>query len=285
MSYQQTLQEIGRQLDNNIYPFINNGGIVTPNDSTVPINMGEEKCYERTRRSETRPWHGTTRRQGPSDQAPSLISPGIQTLYESELDAVQQAYPKTRVWHKPDGLLLLTESKLLADLPRTAMFVVAVPYTLNPFVKGWGFWAGSISMDWIGPRHTNFPDGSICAFDPSDKTWAKGDPLVQLLDLYSLWALRHLHLEKFGRWPGYQAIQFPYERVLELHADEFCGCKHSDNLYGECCQKHDQNRNLVRDAVDFVVQCNGGHRAPPKKILKIVTKGIHPDSISEFFSL
>ena len=47
---QKILEEIGYQLDNNIFPLVKNGGIVMPNDSPVSLStMGEAKENERER--------------------------------------------------------------------------------------------------------------------------------------------------------------------------------------------------------------------------------------------
>jgi len=57
-STQQTLQEIGYQLDKHIFPEVTNGGIVKPSESSVPFSMGMEKYNEtpRQRRSKTTAW-------------------------------------------------------------------------------------------------------------------------------------------------------------------------------------------------------------------------------------
>ena len=228
--------------------------------------------------------YGLTRptgRQGPSYQTTPIIITDIQTTYESELDEVFHAYPKTQVWRQSEGLLLLVESGLLTDLHQTALFLVAIPYAQRSIVRGWGFWVGSIYINWFGPRHTNFPDGSICAFEPSDKTWVKGDSIIELLDLYSLWAVRHLHLKTFGRWPGRQAVHFPYERVLEFRADEYCGCNNSDKLYGACCSAKDHSSSLVSNAIDFTIKCNDGIRQPPSAVVKLIHERKNPPLISD----
>ena len=137
---------------------------------------------------------------------------------------------------------------------------------------------------WIGPRHTNFPDGSVCAFEPADKTWVIGDPLVTLLDLYTLWALRHLHLQVFGRWPGHQAVRHPYERILELREDEHCGCDMSDKLYGKCCRDRDLRRDRIADAVNFIILASGGLRKPPNSVVKFVREHIEPPRFGDLLN-
>lgn len=158
---------------------------------------------------------------------------------------------------------LVAQSGLLYGSQRLATFVIGVAFAPALGIRGWGFWSSPFSHTWIGPRHTNYPDGSICAFEPSDGTWKFGDSLVSLLDLYSLWATRHLHLERLGRWPGRQAAVDPYERLSEIRDDEFCGCERGDALYSECCKDSDSKRRS--EGVDFVRRT--GLRKPPKQIL------------------
>lgn len=280
---QDILKTVGHQLDMDIYPFVKNGGFVTPNETTVyPSTLGEVNSNERqrTRRSKSKPRQGTTGGQGPSSQTSPLICTDIQAQYESELDAVYDAYPKTQVWHQPKGLLLRTESALFTANKQPALFLVAIPYAEKLVVKGWGFWAASIGIEWIGPRHTNFPDGSICAFESRDGTWMKGDPIIQLLDLYSVWAFRHRYMKTYGRWPGRQAVQFPYERIMELRADEYCGCKYSYRLYGECCQENDLMRNRITDAINFTRMCSGSFREPPTIVSEFLLGQISPPDLT-----
>ena len=191
-----------------------------PSEQAVPSTLGKEKHNEPDRKSSNRPRKGNFRGPGttggpwPARETAPLVSTSLQTHYDEELDAIQMAYPGTQVWHQDDGLWLLTKSSLVTDLRQAAIFLTGISYAQSG-VKAWGFWTHPLaSATWIGPRHTNFPDGSICAFHPTDGTWLIGDPIVQLLDLYSVWAVRHLHLTVVGRWPGPQAVIHPYERIL-----------------------------------------------------------------------
>ena len=274
------LQEIGTQLDQHQFPTVYNGGVVMPSETTVsPSTMGQEKSNDtsRQRRPAARPWQGApgwqrqAYRPRPTRGATPVVCSGLQKKYEAELDAVRKAYPGTECWHQAEGMWLLTDSILLVGLGKKATFLTMIPYIKKFAAKGWGFWTTPIYNEWIGPRHTNFPDGSICAFEPRDETWTSGDSIVTLLDLYSLWALRHLHLEIFGRWPGHQSVPYPYERLTEFRDNEHCGCGNSDRLYVDCCKKHDLARDQKADALEFLLNfSNGGLRTPPKDILKFI---------------
>jgi hypothetical protein len=251
--------------------------------------LGAEKhnAKSRQRRSETRPRSGATGREGPprgswpARQTPPFVRTGIQTQYEDELDGILEAYPGTKVWRQEEGLWLLTESSLLPGFQQRALFLTGISFA-SGIVRGWGFWSGClINPTWIGPRHTNFPDGSICAYEPTDGTWVIGDHIVELLDLYTVWALRHLHLQVLGRWPGHQAVRHPYERILELREDEYCGCDKTDKLYGECCREKDMSRNRVADAVSFVVHTGGGLRKPPAVVMMFIHEQVEPPRLCD----
>lgn len=148
---------------------------------------------------------------------------------------------------------LLVKAGLLPGLREHALFLIGVSLA-NCVVRSWAFWGDPIWLPvWIGPRHTNFGDGSICAFEPEDGTWNFGDSLIELVDLYSVWALRHLHLRHTGRWPGPQSVHRPYERILEIRPDEQCGCATSRGTYERCCLHSDLGRDRIADAVDFAI--------------------------------
>ena len=248
-----SLRNIGVQLDRDQYPRVYNGGVVQPGDAAIVTSIPGEDMNNVNRkqarsatgsRQRTARRQGTSGQSGPPGQAPQLVCSGLRETYEAELDALRDAYPGTKVWHQAEGMWLLTESSVLSGLDRTATFLTAIPYTLRAPQKSWGFWTTPVYSEWIGPRHTNFGDGSICAFNPKDGTWMPGGSLTSLIDLYTVWALRHEHLRVFGRWPGRQAVPHVYERLSESHPDELCGCDKYGRHYAECCLPHDQARSL-----------------------------------------
>jgi len=288
------LKEIGHQLDKDIFPRIMNGGIVTPGETAVPtITWAEENKYERqgTRRPKTRPWTGPsggqrqTDRGGTSGTAPPPICAELKARYESELTALYEAYPGARVWHQTEGLWVLTESTILPGLWKKAVFLTGIPFTRTRIVRGWGFWMGIPFRQpvWIGPRHTNLPDGSICAFEPTDGTWSLGDNLIGLLDLYTLWALRQLHLQVFQRWPGRQVAHYVHERLTELSPTELCGCG-SDRIYSDCCYHEDLRSDRVFEAINFI-DLGGSLRTPPNAINTFIQTQDHPPEITDMLPI
>ena len=290
ISIEHGVRMLGLQLDREIFPEVFDGGVVAPSPAAVPQYLGAE-----TQNVGTRPFpitsgassfsSGTASATSSEATAwtPSATTPleraSIRAHYEDALDDVHAAYPGTRTWHDQDGIWLLSESSIVQGLNRAATFLVAFSWE-HAAAKGWGFWRNRIgSVRWIGPRHTNFPDGSICAFHPAAGTWVFGDPIGALLDLYTVWALRHLHLELFNHWPGPQAVFHPYERRMELHASERCGCG-SGRTYRDCCASQDAARKVVPDAVSFAIQFAGGRREPPARVAQFALNLAQPPPIS-----
>ncbi|MGY2492012.1 hypothetical protein [Cupriavidus sp. CP313] len=294
------LCRIGEQLDASLFPVVKNGGIVVPSNPVIsPRTLGAESNHVKPgkARTEARPWARESDRprtssrtwphagSGTPRSAAPLVVSELRGKFAEELTAVQQAYPGTQHWLDDDCMWLIVESSLLPGLSQQAIFVVGIRLA-DALVRGWGFWGtGAIGYEWIGPRHTNFPDGSICAFEPADGTWTVWDPLVELLDLYTLWAVRHLHLRAFGRWPGHQAVRHPYERILEMRADEYCGCGTSQ-LYGKCCRDADLARNQIQEALLFTRGMRGGLRKPPMSLMTFLrNRDVRPAWLLEGYSL
>lgn len=269
----RVLTQIGQQLDQGRFPRVMNGGVVVPSDAGIhPSTLGTEHNYvfrPAERGPSARSWQRAAGRQRtssgprtPGSTAPLLGAAGSEN-HESELSEVREAYPDAQCQDDDHGYWLIVRSTVLEGLDKAAQFFVAVASGWFA-VRGWAFWTHPVmTPEWIGPRHTNFFDGSICAFEPSDETWRYGDSFVSLLDLYTVWALRHLHLQILGRWPGYQAVHRPVERLLELRDDEYCGCGTTSRLYGECCRAKDRSVSHVREAVQLALS----PRCPPRSLV------------------
>lgn len=177
---------------------------------------------------------------------------------------------------------LRVESVVLEGLDRSATFLVAVPYSPNCAPRAWGFWNRLDGPSWIGRRHTNFPDGSICAFVPGTGLWQEGGSLVSLIDFYSVWALRQVYLEMFGRWPGRQFSPHPFYSLVEFKSDELCCCDAHDPplTYGECCRPKHLATDLVALKSDFERTIKHGinDRIPPASLVyHVVDGGFLPD--------
>lgn len=279
------IEKIGRHLDRDGEVRIKNGGFVVLSGAPIPIYMGKEK-YDDERQEQTRPQsrprerasggQGAAGRPRAPRQTPSTTLALLRRRCESEIDTIVSAYPGAQAWAQTNGFLLMTESRLVPGLEQKATMLTVVQYEPFPQIRGWGFWDGEV---WIGPRHTN-GDGSICAFDPSDDTWCVGEPLVDLLDLYTLWAFCHLHLRTLGRWPGPQSSPHVIERLLELKGEELCGCGRKPyKRYSECCQKPDRSV-AVTAMTKFILRSPAATRSPPVAIRRFMRERVAPPIVS-----
>jgi hypothetical protein len=289
------LRKIGRQLDHGIFPVVKNGGIVMPSESAIlSKTLGKESHHAREKRRTSPARKSTSRAQGTPGRStwtparigapsstPSVVSAVIDNAYAESLSDIVSAYPSMQVWKQEGGFWLYTESSLLPGLSRRVSFLTAVS-TDKQVVRSWAFYCSAIGVTWIGPRHTNFPDGSICAYEPKDSTWSFGDSLVTLLDIYSVWALRQLHYEIFGNWPGPQSVPWIYERILEIKDNELCGCGVNGKHYLDCCKTADLRSNLVREAIRFGNLSLWSIRRPPVQISQFMCCRNQPPQISKF---
>jgi len=118
-------------------------------------------------------------------------------------------------------------------------------------------------------KHTNFPDASICAFTPDRQPWPDADGLLGLVDIYVLWAVRKLHRDLFGWWPGPQLGACAHYRLREFDPREDCGCG-SNRRYGECHLPADMLAEPHAAAAEFRRLFNGDYedRRPPEHVLE-----------------
>lgn len=285
------LRELGQHLDADHYPLVFNNGIVALSDPGVDVSiLSAETYYEQQR--ENRPaagsrqgsagWRGAARRSWSPGEAEPSSGRLLRENYLGQLGAVFAAYPRTGYWLCDEGMWLSVESAVLAGLDRGATFLISIPFHPLCPVRSWAFWNNAIGYEWIGPRHTNAVDGSICAFNPSEGTWKNGGSIVELIDQYTMWALRQLHLEKLHWWPGKQTAQFAYERLTELNDNEWCGCGPNATRYSDCCKKADLAADQFRVAIEFV----GGFlrfkpRQPPASVIRFLWHRSGPPSFQK----
>jgi hypothetical protein len=281
-----SLRVIGNDLAVDRYPRVWNNGRVTPDRHVGSLtNPGAETDNERQATTGPEPgsWKGAAAGQGKaggSRSSGATASTSVSDLegrYQSQLEHVERAYPGLRLWRRAEGLWLFVKARLIDGRPESAQFLVAVPYKLN-IPKAWAFWQDG---SWIGPRHTNFPDGSICCLYGPDASWSVGQPIVDLLDIYSVWAVRHLYLRVHGHWPGRQVAPLRHERLTETLDDEMCGCG-SMVPYRLCHKGDDAKYNKLGVAVEFELATWGCRREPPKDVVDVLHGGAEPPSMSPF---
>ncbi len=291
------LEIVGQQLDDSVFPRIMDGGLVLPSKPHIQFqHLGKELQNEQEspaptasfQGSSSERWSGTASfgtalaaaatslgERPPGASSPFALLPEHDELYGG-VYAVSNAYPETEVHQVQEGFWLKSQSLLFPPPGRQAIFLTAIN-TRYRFIAGWGFWfGGHMGASWIGPRHTNYPDGSICAFEPNSPVWSYGDSLIELLDLYTLWAVRHLHLEHKGWWPGPQASDRAYERANEFQGREYCGCAQPKGRYATCCQATDKIGRSVQETLTYRLFDSRWVRKPPASVLRFASSCIVP---------
>lgn len=283
----ELLHQIGEDLDHGMFPSVYDGGLVWPARADVVFQLPGLEIQNGQTSSASQSWHpwqtgtsGTSRPSptaasepaGSASTAPSLAC-GVYGLPES-VRALAAAYPGTEAAETREALWLRVPASLLSHLGYRAIFVVAL-LPGRGIERGWAFWDHGIwGLQGIGLRHTNYGDASICAYDSCDGAWDYGYPLVALLDLFAVWAVRHLFLSQFGRWPGPQASFSPFERLREFRDNELCGCALPKGRYVDCCKLGDlqlvsQARNemisqaLIPRAIPAAVRSFADDMIPP----------------------
>lgn len=269
------LRVIGEQLDADGDLRTYTGGVVVPdrvsssNNSPRRSKGGEDDEPEgQAGQSEIRPQRGAPergarRRGGTKDaQAPLVSEPGLTPEAQVDLREAADAYPQMRVGTASGAAWLQIWVQPVPGLENSAYLLIQYPFDENYPVRAWGWWDSGI---WIGPRHTNYPHGDICAYEPKDLTWTRSEPLVDLLDLYMGWIVRHLHLREFERWPGRQVLHTAYERLHEQEPGELCGCGEMSR-YKECHQREDERMGPTKrylKYMDRLDELDDTSRRPP----------------------
>ncbi len=234
------LIEVGDALDIDEQLAVGDGGEVFVNPHVESEEHAERECEG--------PSGGQGSQRGPGQcvRARQEAGPGASARLRGSSLAEHYLLGESEVRERYDanlmvsgnGLWVVARSRPLgADGPQFHL-VVAFPFSIGVQPKGWAFSKLGPFPKAVGPRHTNFPDHSICAQGPDDGAWYPPDGIRPLLNLYSTWLLRQLYLAEFGRWPGRQWGPSALYRRTEFHSEEWCGCGRTAR-YGECCRRAD----------------------------------------------
>jgi len=196
----------------------------------------------------------------PCTAAPVLreLIPDFNGVINDAVKEVLREYPEFHTRSTPTGRWITGVVQPVQDLPFRAHLAVLLPTNVGGKVRAWAWWDNGL---WIGPRHTNYDDGSICAFEPTDGSWDWSKKLVTLFDMYAIWLARHLHLIAYGRWPGRQILHTVYERLTEQRAGELCGCGLLEP-YSACCREMDLSIGIVSATVNRPAKLIGRKRKP-----------------------
>lgn len=223
----------------------------------------ERQAHSRRSEAGSRPGssgRGPAEGEGPAGApAPIVGQPGLSPDIQRDLRAAADAYPQMRVATAAEVSWLHTWARPVPGLRESAFLLTQYPFDIRYPVRSWAWWGEGI---WIGPRHTNYPHGDICAHEPTDLTWTRRGSLVVLLDLHLVWIVRHIYLRRFGKWPGRQVLHTAHERLQENRPHELCGCG-SSRAYATCCRHDDEEVDPVRALTEYMSRVGTARRMPP----------------------
>jgi hypothetical protein len=243
----ELLIQIGEELDRDIPVVVHSGGVVLPSgadpDILATLGTNRDLVYESVRAREaspsgtasgssTRPWEGSAPDSAatPGAYTPEFVQPLCIVAPVGKASEVGASYPKLRKRTTSSGFWFTGSLTPLGVMGDSAWIALSHPSDSEIPVRVWAWWSNGIA---VGPRHT-YLDASICAFEPSDpNSWCRSDGVTALIDLVSVWLVRHTYMNAFGRWPGRQRIHSAIERREQQHSDELCGCG-NNTLYGVC---------------------------------------------------
>ncbi len=279
---EQNIRIIGADLHYGRTTFAEAGGlIVSQSEMFNRMEIADAKSTRPSTRTWKRPAPGKREaRKSGTATAPRSNAAVFRSkrcaLFVDQLEELAVEYDQLFWVEDVDCIWVRLTSNVLAGLDRSAVFVLRLPLLPGEFVSAWAFWFDALALTWIGPRHTNFPDGSICAFDRRHGVWSIGDSLVALQDLYCQWAFRHLHNEVEGFWPGPQCAYFTLERILEFKPEEHCGCRRPSGTYADCCMSSDKIADVNLAAREFLPLHNWNIRKPPVSIARFALGDLEP---------
>jgi hypothetical protein len=268
----QHLSKLGQAIDiDRQFQVFDDGVVGIVNDQSEKEDESERQG---TRGSATGSRQGSSGpRRTASEARARLGRLDPQVVQLAGLEDLWRAYP-TKIIEGDHGLWIIIKSNPLGHDGPQVTFILAYPYSTEIEPKAWALWKLGDFPKFVGERHCNFPDQSVCAYGPNDNAWERSDGLLPLVDLYSTWIVRQLYLMHFGRWPGRQHGLTALYRRTEFSADEWCGCG-SGKRYGECHLAADAllSDDEARAEHQNVMGSEYGPRKPPKSIMRFARSG------------
>lgn len=253
------------------------GGLIavlnTPTEDVRGTNDGERQDVHRPEPRQGQGRQGPPRgprqsRRGSSDPAGAVLRGELLTAPAT--GQLRTHYPGARVWREVGGngtLLAVSIFPLGWEGPQ-ADFAVAVPADPRHRVLAWGFWRVDGGAVWIGSKHTNYPDGSACAFPADSGVWTEADGITPYVDRLAEWSFRHIFLDAEGMWPGIQEGAHVYYRLRHTHPHECCTRCSTLQRYENCCRSIDQAEFANHHPAEFVAiyGCDVGEQRPHSRL-------------------
>lgn len=261
------LRTVGLAIDGGRQPTVFNGGFVGFSDETESEVMKDVAGQEAG--SQSGPWSGRRARARSGAQAADhpFRSDALEADHGAGFRILAQHY-EALAFEDRNGLWVVVKSHPLGRSGPEVHFLIAFPLDQRMAPRAWAFVRIGPHAQLMSLKHTNFPDASICAFTPEHRPWPNSEGLLGLVDIYVLWAVRKLHRDHFGWWPGPQIGPCAHYRLREFDAREDCGCG-SSKRYGVCCLGADMLADPQKAEVEFRQLFRGAYddRRPPEHVI------------------
>ena len=261
------LKTVGTAIDGGLQPTVFDGGFVGIEPSEEEED-DQNVSGRQEARSAARSWPGRrARARGAQAARHPFRSDALESTYGAEFRFLAQHYEALAV-EGENGLWVAATSTPLGVRGPGVHFLVALPADVRLAPRAWAFERIGPNAKLMSLKHTNFPDASVCAFPQGQWPWPNPDGLTGLIDIYTLWAIRKLHRDCFGWWPGPQLGSCAYYRLKEFDPREDCGCG-SRRRYGQCHMGTDLLLNSDGASAEFkrLFACDYGDRRPPKSVI------------------
>ena len=284
----QRLQSLGQALDRQQQLCVFDGGFV--GFENEPLKKENEHGSQRRAQrppAGSRPGQraSTRSRRGKAGEADYFSSEAHERAFGIELRTLARHYDALNFEDK-HGLWVVVTSYPLGGRGPQVTFIIGILADRRVSPRTWAF-------SRLGPRsapfplkHTNFPDASVCAFHPDDEAWEPLNGITAFADHLSIWAVKSLHRQELGWWPGPQFGHGALYRRNEFVAKEWCGCR-SGKRYRECHQTIDALVDEKAAEAEFESAFGGGYaeRMVPRAILDFARSRLkNRPSLQEVFS-
>lgn len=262
------LKRLGQAIDIGRQPTVFDGGFVGfsgATESEVSSDVAQGQAYRSPAGS--RPGRRARARRAQAANH-AFRSDAIEAAHGAGFRILAQHY-EALAFEDRNGLWVVVKSHPLGHGGPEVTFLIAVPLDERLAPRAWAFAKIGPSAELMSLKHTNFPDASICAFAQDHRPWPNSDGLLGLVDIYVLWAVRKLHRDCFGWWPGPQLGACAHYRLREFDAREHCGCG-SEKRYGDCHMAADMLADPAAAAAEFKRLFKGNYedRRPPEQVLE-----------------
>lgn len=262
------LRTVGVAIDGGRQPTVFDGGFVGFSDETESEVMTDVAGQEAGSQSGPRSGRRARARSGAQAAHNPFRSDALEAAHGAGFRILAQHY-EALAFEDRNGLWVVVKSLPLGLGGPEVHFLIALPLDQRLAPRGWAFAKTGSRAELMSLKHTNFPDASICAFTPDHRPWPNSDGLLGLVDIYVLWAVRKMHRDHFGWWPGPQLGACAHYRLREFDPREDCGCG-SKKTYGDCHLPADMLAHPDAAAAEFRRLFKGNYedRQPPEQVLE-----------------